>query len=133
MRMTRRGLYAGLVAVLVAAGCQGLSGNLLQIFSSDGEQVFAGSLDVVAQSTKASLQRFGCSVLETNEGGALRLSCVTRSQQHFDLVLTAENQPSGQVTHVRVEWKDGKDKDTVNQVLAQVSVQSGPAPGGAQK
>jgi hypothetical protein len=132
MRGTRWGLHASLV-VLLAAGCQGLSGSLLQIFSPDGDQVFAGSLETVAQSTKSSLQRFGCSVMESNEAGALRLSCVTRSQQHFDLVLTAESQQSAQVTRIRVEWKDGNDKETVNQVLAQVSAQSGPAGGGAQK
>src|SRR4051812_32594611 len=107
MGTAKRAHCASGIILLIVAGCavpDYLGLNLLHTTSAGGDRLVVGSLESVSQSTQGSLRQLGLAVAATDEAGAVRLVCTTRSNQRFDLVLTRVQNDQGEQTRVRLEW-----------------------------
>lgn len=126
MRLARRGLCAlGFVTVMLT-GCAAVDFDF-NLFAAQngapgGDRVVAGSLDVVAESTKATLNRLGLVAEVTKEGEAVYISSVTRTGAKFTFVLTRDKAKDGEHTRIHVEWAKEGDEQSVFQILSQLEV-----------
>ena len=124
--MARPGLMvcAGGVVCLLLAGCDGLRDlnvTAAALLAADGgDRVVAGSHDAVSASTQDALRQLGMSVTSSREGEALRIRAMTKTGQHFSLVLTRKKSDQQELTNVRFEWENGRDEDVELQILSQV-------------
>jgi hypothetical protein len=113
--------------VWVAAGCSNLDvlGMLALRGTPDGnERVVAGSLNAVAETTKASLARLSLKADVTTDGQKMYIDTATRTGARFRFVLTRETSPAGERTRIRVEWIDtGRDEEVTFRLLSTVEAQ----------
>lgn len=130
MTWAKRGICAGSMVWLLAAGCvlpDYLGLSAVQSTGPGGDRLVAGSLETVSQSTQGSLQKLGFNVVATPEAEAVRLSCSTRANNRFDVVLTRVRSQQGEQTRVRIEWKGAVDEKIGLQIFEQLEVQNRPA------
>ncbi|HYT91445.1 MAG TPA: hypothetical protein VEL76_22215 [Gemmataceae bacterium] len=99
------GLCAG-ACLLLAAGCA--SSDIMAVFSAGGgnERVVVGSLDEVAKSTQATLQRLDLRAELTQQGESIHIASALQSGARFKLVLTRDRSSGEEKTRVRMEWVD---------------------------
>jgi len=117
--------FCGLV--WVAAGCSNLDvlGMLALRGTPDGnERVVAGSVNAVAETTKASLARLNLKADVTTDGQKMYVDTATRTGARFRFVLTREISPAGERTRIRVEWLDTRrDEEVTFNLLSTVEAQ----------
>jgi hypothetical protein len=88
---------------------------------STGDRVVVGSADMVAVSTKASLQRMGFgSVVITRTSEGIKVISQTKTGAHFYFLLTSERTTQGERTHVSLRWEDGRDDQEHVRIMAEI-------------
>ncbi|HXG12915.1 MAG TPA: hypothetical protein VNK04_24370 [Gemmataceae bacterium] len=115
------------VGLLLIAGCASDYFKLafFQMGGGGQEQVIAGSLESVSQSTQAALSRLGLSAVVTEQGEDVRIAATTPRGQRFTVVLTREKSiDATERTRVRIEWEEGIDKELGLHILSQLVVAS---------
>jgi hypothetical protein len=111
-------------ALLLLAGCA--TSDIFQLSSdSDGERLVAGRLDVVAQSTKSSLEQIGLVVSQTNrDDGVVWLQGAAPSGARFTVLLKRKQTEHGEQTVINVQWTGTRDEQTHSQIMARFASQS---------
>jgi hypothetical protein len=123
MSAVKQSLVALGIVALMLGGCAstdffGLA--FQQGNTPGGDRVLVGSVEHVAESTKATLSRFGMAAVETRDGQAVHIASATPSGAKFKLILTREKGKEGEHTRVHVEWEGRSDGEAVFALLAQL-------------
>jgi hypothetical protein len=122
MRRALVALWAAAGLLCLLAGCSGntlVQGLLAGGVTPNGDRVYAGSLDVVAQQMQGKLTNLGLHVSRTDQTGVVRLSSTTASGAQFCLVLTEEQTNQGEKrVRMRLEWQGNHDDQAGLQILA---------------
>jgi hypothetical protein len=116
------GTVAGVCLGLVLVGCSPnelVQGTALIEQLGNGDQVMAGSLNVVAQSEQARLTAMGLKVQRTQQDGAIYLTSMWRDGTRFALVLTQANDYQGrEKTKVHLEMQGSPNDQVSFQIMA---------------
>lgn len=126
MRSAAWGLGALGLACVLLTGCTALDFDLNVLTtnwgSPGGDRVISGSLDTVAESTRASLERVGLAATISRQGETVYIASMSRTGAKFTFVLTRETGKDGEQTRIRVNWEKGSDEQTVFQVLSGIEI-----------
>lgn len=122
--MKRASLLVCAVGVMfcLMVGCAStdLAGLLLLKTDPNGEQVVAGSINAVAQSTKSSLERLGLKAVVTPVGEAVYVSSTAKDGTRFSIILTREPTEQGEKTRIRLELMDSRDNKAAVKIFSEV-------------
>lgn len=115
---SRRGFWAAGWLVLLA-GCASTDGVGFFGFQASGDdRVVTGSLDVVAKSTHARLERLGLKAVVTPQGEAIEIASAVGpdGKGRFKLVLTRD----GERTRMKLVWIDERNDGFGQMVLKMI-------------